>query len=77
MTSSVVDTIDEARALVGEYEQFLSGKAEGTTDAYLRTARQLMGWVAQRPGNHGQFQPPQLTKTAVELYLTHLGVVKE
>jgi site-specific recombinase XerC len=72
MISRAVNTIDEARALLGEYEQFLSGKAEGTREAYLRTARHLIGWVAQRPGNEGQFQPPQLTQTAVQLYLTHL-----
>src|SRR5437660_4588600 len=72
MISRVVNTIDEARALLGEYEQFLSRKAEGTREAYLRTARQLIGWVAQRPGNEGPFQPPQLTQTAVQLYLTHL-----
>src|SRR5260370_26161953 len=41
-------------------------------EAYLRTVRDLIGWVAQRPGNDGQFQPAQLTKTAVELYPTHL-----
>ncbi len=34
--------------------------------------RQLIGWVAQCPGNDGHFQPPQLTKTAIEVYLTHL-----
>ncbi len=72
MTSSEVDTIDEVRALLGEYEQFLSGKAEGTVDAYLRTVRHMTGWVAQQPGNDGQFQPRQLTQTAVKMYLTHL-----
>jgi site-specific recombinase XerD len=72
MIAPVMDTIDEACALLGEYEQFLSGKAVGTIDAYLRTVRHLMGWLAQRPDNQGQFQPPQLTKTAVELFLTHL-----
>jgi site-specific recombinase XerD len=64
--------IDEVAALLSEYEQFLSGKAEGTREAYLRTVRHLIGWVAQRPGNQGQFQPPQLTQKTVELYLTHL-----
>jgi site-specific recombinase XerC len=34
--------------------------------------RHLVGWVAKLPGNQGQFQPPQLTQTAVEDYLTHL-----
>src|SRR5437016_7030679 len=72
MTSSEDDAIYEARALLGEYEQFLSGKAQGTMDAYLRTVRHLIGWVAQRPCNEGQFQPAQLTQMTVELYLSHL-----
>ncbi len=55
--------------LLQEYEHFLSGKAEGTIEAYLRTVRHVMEWVAVRPGNSGHFQPPQLTKTAVEMYL--------
>ena len=72
MTSSGKDAIEEVRALLEEYEQFLSGKAQGTTEAYLRTVRHLIAWLAQRPGNEGQFQPSQLTQTAVELYLAHL-----
>ena len=72
MISLEVDTLSEVRALVGEYEQFLSGKAQGTIDAYLRTARHLVGWVAQLPGNDGYFQPMQLTHTTVEQYLAHL-----
>ena len=66
------DDIEEVRATLGEYAQFLAGKADGTVDAYLRTVRQLIGWVAQLPGNAGQFQPQQLTQTAVEQYLAHL-----
>jgi site-specific recombinase XerD len=58
--------------LLDEYESFLSGKAEGTIDAYLRTVRHLMAWVAKRPGNGDYFQPQQLTKTAVEIYLARL-----
>ncbi len=34
--------------LLAEYEHFLSGKAEGTIDAYLRTVRHIMVWVARR-----------------------------
>ncbi|MFL5591285.1 MAG: hypothetical protein ACJ797_21970 [Ktedonobacteraceae bacterium] len=34
--------------LLREYEHFLSGKAEGTIEAYLRTVRQLMDWIAAR-----------------------------
>jgi site-specific recombinase XerD len=72
MTSPKDDAIEEIRALLDEYKHFLSGKARGTTEAYLRTVRQLITWVAQLPGNAGQFQPQQLTKTAVEQYLRHL-----
>ena len=72
MTSLVMDTIDETGALLGEYEQFLSGKAEGTRMAYLRTVRHLLGWLVQRAGHAQYLLPSQLTQTAVELYLTHL-----
>ena len=58
--------------LLQEYEQFISRKAEGTIDAYVRTTRQVMAWIAQRPGNGGHFHPRQLTKTAVEVYLATL-----
>ena len=72
MTLPENDAIDKVHGLLDEYEQFLSDKAEGTADAYLRTARHLIGWVAQSPGNNGHFQPPQLTRPAVVLYLAHL-----
>ena len=72
MTLPENDAIDKVHGLLDEYEQFLSDKAGGTADAYLRTARHLMGWVAQSPGNNGHFQPPQLTRPAVVLYLVHL-----
>jgi len=42
MISQVIDTFDEINVLVGEYEQFLSEKADGTRVAYLRTVRHLM-----------------------------------
>jgi len=42
--------------LLQEYEYFLAGKAEGTIEAYLRTVRQLMDWIAVRPGSSGHFQ---------------------
>jgi site-specific recombinase XerD len=58
--------------LLQEYEHFLAGKAEGTIEAYLRTVRHVMGWVAARPGNGSHFQPHQLTKTAVGMYLASL-----
>jgi site-specific recombinase XerC len=64
--------IDEVGVLVGEYEQFLSDKALGTREAYLRTVRHLIAWLTQHPGHPEPFQPQQLTQTVVELYLAHL-----
>jgi hypothetical protein len=41
--------------LLREYAFFLASRsAEGTIEAYLRTVRQIMTWIAQRPGNGGQ-----------------------
>jgi site-specific recombinase XerD len=71
-----INRSDEIQAtdtiLLLEYEHFLIGKAEGTIEAYLRTIRQMMGWIGTRPGNSGHIQPHQLTKTAVEVYLASL-----
>jgi site-specific recombinase XerD len=72
MPSSQDNAVEALRTLIDEYEQFLSGKAQGTTEAYLRTVRHLIEWVAQRPDNNGSFQPQQLTQTTVKKYLTHL-----
>ncbi len=58
--------------LLSEYACSLSGKSEGTLEAYLRILRQFSGWVAERPGGEGAFRPEQLTRTAVETYLAHL-----
>src|SRR5207302_3290089 len=72
MPSPQDNAVEALHTLIDEYEQFLSGKAEGTTEAYLRTVRHLIEWVAQLPDNNGSFQPQQLTQTTVEKYLTHL-----
>lgn len=66
------DDHEAAEALLQAYEQSLAGKANGTLDAYMRTVRQLTAWVADRPGNGGRFQPQQLTRTAIAMYLAHL-----
>src|SRR6266480_6719527 len=72
MPYSEEDAAQKVRALLGDYEQFLAGKAQGTREAYLRTVRQLIGWLPQLPGHGGQFEPSQLTQTTVEQYLAHL-----
>src|SRR6266568_1626918 len=57
---------------VFRHSQSCASKAEGTIEAYLRTVCHVMEWVAACPGNSGYFQPYQLTKTVVELYLASL-----
>lgn len=59
--------------LLEEYEQFLAGKAHGTRDAYLRTARHLLEWTTHLSRGESPFSPSQLTKDTVELYLSHLA----
>lgn len=62
-----VPPLPEATALLLEYEAFLCGKTSSTVDAYLRVLRQLVQWIAQRPGSGGEFHPQLLTKTAMEV----------
>jgi len=70
-----VDTLylSEAEALLIEYEAFLKGKTHSTIDAYMRIIRQLLLWIVEHPGSGGDFQPEQLTKTAMEIYLAYLN----
>ena len=51
----------------------LSGKAGTTADAYQRELRNFLNWISKRAGNSGPFEAQQqLTKTALQSYLTHL-----
>jgi site-specific recombinase XerD len=70
-------TMDHVRAadapsLVEEYTRSLQGKGLATIDVYQRILRQITGWIAERPGNAGTFQPEQLTQTALAAYLAQL-----
>ena len=65
------DAIDEVCALLDEYEQYLSGKAEGTTAVYLRTVRHLIGWLAQHP------KVAPITASATVRHSTHASGVLE
>jgi hypothetical protein len=40
-----------ATLLLEEYTQTLHGKAPPTIDVYVRVLRQLMAWMAERPGS--------------------------
>jgi len=41
----------------------------------MRIIRQLLLWIVERPGSGGDFQPEQLTKTAMEIYLAYLDTL--
>ncbi len=66
-------TTRPSEALVDEYLLSLGGKATGTVDAYGRVLRQLMAWIAARPGGGDDFRPEQFTRTALEMYLADLA----
>ncbi|NPV89636.1 MAG: tyrosine-type recombinase/integrase [Firmicutes bacterium] len=60
------------QSLLAEYQEYLAGKSERTTDAYIRVLRQFTSWIAERPRGGDRFQPELLTKAALEMYLEHL-----
>ncbi len=51
---------------------FLTGKASGTIEVYLRLVKQFTNWLSIRVGNDDAFQPHQFTKTALQTYLVYL-----
>jgi len=59
-------------ALVDDYILTLDGKAPGTITGYSRALQAFTGWLAERPGSSGDFEPSQFTRTAVQTYLTEL-----
>jgi site-specific recombinase XerC len=59
--------------LVDEYAAYLASKSPRTVAAYQRVLRQFLAWLAQRPAAALEFQPEQLTRTALEIYLAELG----
>ena len=59
--------------LVVDYLHTVDHKAASTIDAYTRILRQFSAWLAERPGNTLDFQPTQLTTTALDTYLHELA----
>jgi len=62
----------EPTRLAEEFAASLCAKAPATVDSYLRAVRQLLAWLAARPGHGGGSHPDHFTRTAVEAYLTVL-----
>jgi site-specific recombinase XerC len=58
--------------LLVAYLATLETKAAGTRDVYARILRQVLAWVAARPGVADGFQPDLLTATALDTYLHEL-----
>src|SRR5438046_10729223 len=52
-------------------EACLSRKNPGTIDVYQRVLRDFLLWLAER-SEHASCYPDQLTRTAVEMYITSL-----
>ncbi len=62
----------EPTSIVEEFASSLGAKSPATVDGYRRAVRQLLAWLAARPGQSDGFHPDQFTRTAVETYLTTL-----
>ena len=63
-TAAPLVILPQPDALVDEYIATLSGKADGTVDAYARILHRLAQWIGARPGNGGRFQPEAFTHGA-------------
>jgi len=59
--------------LLEEFTVSLAAKSTATIDAYRRAVRQALEWLREHPGHEEGFHPDQLTRTAVESYLTDLA----
>lgn len=64
--------IDQFSYLTEYQTTYLTDKAPGTVDVYLRLIKQFISWLVTRVGNDPFFQPEQFTKTALQSYLIHL-----
>ncbi len=53
-------------------EEVLASKDAATIATYLRILNKFADWLAHRPGNHEQFHPQAITRTAIEFFLATL-----
>jgi site-specific recombinase XerD len=59
--------------LVAEFLDAMPPRAEATHIVYARVLRQLLHWIAARPGSDGGFRAEHLTVTALSVYLEEMG----
>jgi site-specific recombinase XerD len=59
---------------IEEYcNSYLGSKHMATVEAYTRVLKQFATWLAGQPGSQGQFHPRNITRTAVEIFLSTLN----
>src|SRR5690606_11522811 len=64
--------LHENQILIESYSASLRGKTDSTVDVYIRIIQQFLTWLTTKPGGSDGFEPNQLTRTAVEAYLSDL-----
>ena len=63
----------EAEAWITAYTQdVLAAKDGATIEAYTRILKRFAEWLKERPGNHDQFHPQAIPRTAIEFFLDTL-----
>jgi len=63
----------EAGAWIAAYTQdVLAAKDGATIEAYTRMLKRFTEWLSTRPGNHDQFHPQAITRTALEFFFDPL-----
>jgi site-specific recombinase XerD len=53
-------------------EEMLEALDGATIEAYTRILKRFAEWLKERPGNHDQFHPQAITRTAIEFFLDTL-----
>lgn len=53
-------------------DEVLASRDAATIATYSRILRSFAHWLAHRPGNHEQFHPQAITRTAIEFFLATL-----
>ena len=74
MLSSACEAANpEAETWISTYTQdILAAKDGATIEAYTRILKRFAEWLSARPGNHDQFHPQAITRTAIEFFLDTL-----
>ncbi|HLZ60752.1 MAG TPA: tyrosine-type recombinase/integrase [Ktedonosporobacter sp.] len=64
---------DASAWIIAYMQEVLASRDEATKEAYTRILSRFAGWLSERPGQHGQFLPQAITRTAIEFFLETLS----